>query len=105
MIKSFFKTFKCSNFNFFKSCYDGLLSFYNRMSHAMFSRSKAEKTWKHECSAGCGLVGCAYGQKHQSPSYKKAQGLFFAESIPSRQRSNSLSYAYSQEGSYLRSRG
>ena len=99
---AFFKSF--TNFNLLKRCYDTLLSFYNRMSHGIFSSSKAEKTWKHECTAGCGLAGCSYGEKHQSPSYKTAQGLFFAESLPSRQRSSSFSYAYCEEGNYARSR-
>ena len=95
---AFFKSF--TNFNLLKRCYDTLLSFYNRMSHGIFSSSKAEKTWKHECTAGCGLVGCSYGERHQSPSFKKAQGLFCVDNFERRsQPRRSFSYVYCQEGS------
>lgn len=99
---TFFRSF--TNFNLFKRCYDALMYVYNNIAHRSSltpSSSKDFDKWQHTCTAGCGLAGCSYGEKHQTPSYKEAKRLFCVNTSQPQQR-QSFSYVYCQEGSYVR---
>jgi hypothetical protein len=90
MIESFFKTFEnFTSFRFLNLCYSSMLYIYNKIVMAFQSiRQSASTLFKsskpndsHICTNSCGLGWCAYGEKHQTPSYKKAQSLFCADSL------------------------
>jgi hypothetical protein len=104
MIKEFFSTFEYfPNFGFLKTCYDALLSTYNKIS-MFFRTTKSSNTFfnssskedKHACTTGCGLAGCSYGEKHKTSSYQKARNLFCADTFF--QPKKSFSYGSVQDG-------
>ncbi len=93
-----------SNFEFLKACYDALLSTYNQIVLFFKSTKKTSSTFfgfsrkeeRHICTAGCGLGGCAYGEKHKTDSYQKARNLFCSDSLF--QPKKSFSYVVCQDG-------